>query len=144
MSRFAERLAHRYYEGPEPPERLTEHVLAFAAAHPTATRGDWIAFASAFARSSYRAGYVRGVEWVERDLDKLSPESLEVVAHAQAYDFEWHAPEGLTAQQLAEQVQPGASELEQYLDALPDDASRARVLDVLGLHGGNFRVVVTR
>ena len=135
MRNLAERFATRYYEGPEPPDRLIEQVLAFAQAHPTANRGEWMGFAAALARSSYRSGYVRGLEWAERDLDKLDMGDPERLAEQQAHDFEWHAP-ALTSADLSTAV---ASH--NYLDALPNDEARAYALDVLGRHTG-FRVIL--
>lgn len=136
MRGLAERLAERYYEGPEPPMRLAEQVVAFAAANSGATRGEWMRYAVAMAQSAYRSGYVRGIEWAERDLDRLDVGDPDRLADQQQHDFEWHAPEAPSAQALAERV-AGAD----FLDDLPTDAARAWVLDNLGRHAGGFRVV---
>lgn len=136
MSGFAERLAGRYYEGPLPPLRLSEKVMAFAIANPHATRGEWAEFASRTACNAYREGYARGFDWSERDLDQFKPGDPERIAEAQRHDFAWHAPEHLTAQQLAEQVRGD------FLDSLPSDEARAAYLDTLGRYHGDFRVMV--
>lgn len=138
MRGLAERFAERYYEGPEPPMRLAEQVVAFAKANPEATRGEWGKYAVALAQSAYRSGYVRGIEWAERDLDKLEPGDPELLSELERHDFLWHAPEALTTRELAERV--GGD----FLETLPDDAARARVLDQLGHHAGSFRVVLVR
>jgi hypothetical protein len=64
-------------------------VVAFANAHPKATRGEWIAFAAAHAGEAYRSGYVRGHEWAERD-DEMRPDvPPEVVADLVDPDWRW-------------------------------------------------------
>lgn len=133
---LAERFASRYYEGPEPPLRIAEQVVAFAKANPQATRGEWARYATALGQSTYRSGYVRGLEWTERDLGKLDLGDPDVLAHQRAHDFEWHAPEALTTGELADVV-----EADDFFDRLPNDAARAQALDVLGMHTG-FRVVL--
>lgn len=85
-----ERWRHRYYEGPEAPDRLSQVVLEFAAINGKATKGEWIEFAAGLARESYRSGYVRGHEWAERDLDRRDPlMDPEVVAEHEGHDWEW-------------------------------------------------------
>lgn len=74
-----------FYEGPDPPKRLGEQVVAFANLRPLATRGDWIDFATNLAEECYRAGYLRGVEYTERD-----PEE----------------PGGITPEEIADQIDP--------------------------------------
>lgn len=110
--------------------------MAFAAANPEATRGEWAEFAARLAANSYREGYARGFEWAERDLDKLSVGDPALIAEAQRHDFEWHAPEHLTAQQLAEQVRGD------FIESLSSDEARAVYLDTLGRYHGDFRVMV--
>lgn len=70
---LAQRLRKRFYEGPSPPQRLSDIVVAFANAHPEATRQDWAEFAAAHAAECYRSGYQRGYEWTERDLARRDP-----------------------------------------------------------------------
>jgi hypothetical protein len=67
LKRTRERWAGVYNEGPEPPQRLAQHVVIFAQAHPRATVAEWAAFASNHAAESYRAGYARGYEWSARE-----------------------------------------------------------------------------
>jgi hypothetical protein len=131
-----ERLAKRYYEGPEPPLRYAGQVVAFAKSHPQATREQWAQFATNLARGAYRAGWTRGFEWTERDLDQLRPDDPERLVDQYAHDWTWHAPDALTSDELT-QVVAG-----DFLSQLPDDEARARYLDVLGRYYGTFRVVV--
>lgn len=84
-----DRYLGRFYEGPEPPERLGQIVLAFAAAHPRATRAEWMAFAEAHAQEAYRSGYVRGYEWTQRDLHARPDVPPEVIADEADPDWRW-------------------------------------------------------
>lgn len=118
--------------------RLAEQVVLFAAVHPNATVDEWARYATALAQSAYRSGYVRGFEWAERDLDTLNVGDPEVLASNEAHDFEWHAPEALTTDEL-QQVVGG-----DFLAQLPDDAARARYLDTVGQYTGGFRVVLVQ
>ena len=68
-----ERLAGTFYEGPTPPARLGEMVVAFANENPNATRRQWIEVATEHARECYRSGFVRGTEWAERDFKSRMP-----------------------------------------------------------------------
>lgn len=73
-----EKTSARYYEGPEPPKRIEEHVFEFEKFYPNATREEWRAFATRHASNWYREGYMRGFEHAERHpdpyLSKLPPE----------------------------------------------------------------------
>lgn len=62
---FAERLADRWYDGPDAPASIGSTVLLFLATHPKATKSEWMAFSAEHARASYRAGFRRGFEYVE-------------------------------------------------------------------------------
>lgn len=62
-----ERFLGRYEEGEDPPARIREQVIVFASMNPKATRIEWVDFAATLAEESYRSGYIRGVEWAERD-----------------------------------------------------------------------------
>lgn len=123
-----------YYEGPEPPDRLSQYVLFFAATNPGATVEAWAVFATKLAQQSYREGYVRGREWRERDLDA----TLSSAEERREYEWEWNAPQVPTTEEMAAKV--GGS----VLDDLPDEESRVRYLDALGRLTGTFRVVVSR
>ena len=80
----------RYYDGPEPPVRLAEMVLRFAEMYPRATKRQWVDFAARHAFEGYRAGYVRGQEWCERDLDRRDPAvDPEEAMLAAGYDDSW-------------------------------------------------------
>lgn len=74
------------------PVRFADVVASFANANPAATVGDWAEFAREHAREAYRAGYVRGYEYVERDPEgyrqDLPPEVL-----ADMLDPDWRASE---------------------------------------------------
>lgn len=97
LGRVAEKMARRYYEGPDPPARLGEIVITFANLNPQATRAEWARFAEGHAREAYRVGYVRGAEYVERDpaereaLRNADPEQL-----ADALNPDWRWSPGIT------------------------------------------------
>jgi hypothetical protein len=77
-------VARKFYEGPEPPPRLLEELRIFRAYHPEATGEEWEDFTLEFARSAYRDGFVRGVEWRERgwrELDETADQKSERDAH---------------------------------------------------------------
>ncbi len=78
------------YEGPAPPARLREQVISFANMYPHATRRMWENFASDFAEQCYRSGYIRGVEWAERDPDAFDPSvTPEMIADEMDPDWRW-------------------------------------------------------
>ena len=78
LVRVAERLARRYYEGPDPPRRIAQAVDSFVVLHPKASRWEWTEFARLQCEESYRSGYVRGVERSVRDRDySVEPHLLE-------------------------------------------------------------------
>jgi hypothetical protein len=91
--RAIEKTAAIYYEGPEPPLRLGDYVEEFARRNPYATRGEWINFTKQQCAESYRSGWMRGYEYVERDEDeeikKADPESI---ADALDPDWRWSDP----------------------------------------------------
>lgn len=74
LRRKAEEWIEKYYEGPEPPERFALMAIEFANLYPTATREQWVAFATEQARGAYRSGYMRGFEYVERDPSAWRPD----------------------------------------------------------------------
>lgn len=80
LNKIAEKIVDRYYEGPQPPERLTQEARAFAALCPNATISEWADFAASLAKQSWREGWVRGFEHAERDpqpyRDDLPPDVL--------------------------------------------------------------------
>jgi hypothetical protein len=79
-----------YYEGPEPPKRIKAIVVDFANSFPNATRDEWVKFSSELAEEFYTSGYMRGLEWSERDLDRRDPQlPPEVLAEAEGHSWEW-------------------------------------------------------
>jgi len=94
LRKAAEKYLERYKEGPEPPERLREMVVAFANTHPNATRMRWVEFAAEHAGEAYRSGYTRGYEYVERVPElwrpDIPPEDL-----ADMIDPDWKWQEGI-------------------------------------------------
>ena len=82
-----------FYEGPEAPDRLRAMVIVFANTFPNATRGEWVRFAVEHASECYRSGYMRGVEYAERDpegwMPGVPPESI---ADALDPDWRWSDP----------------------------------------------------
>jgi hypothetical protein len=104
-----EMLLARFYEGPEPPKRLAEMVLVFANMHPRATRAEWTAFAQAHANETYRTGYVRGLEFAERDLDRRPKDDPERLMAAMGYGDGWlDEPVDLSAPTDVVQEEPRA------------------------------------
>lgn len=81
-----------FYEGPTPPPRLAEHVTRFANDNPNATRKEWIVFAQGLANSSYQSGWLRGYEWVERELDKLPEEHPDRIADSINNNWRQNSP----------------------------------------------------
>lgn len=89
LRNLAEKWLGRYYEGEKAPERLAQMVMTFANENPHATRAEWVLFASEMAEESYRSGFTRGVEYVERDptfFDDLDPDG---VMSAHEPDWKW-------------------------------------------------------
>lgn len=125
----------RYYEGPTPPTRLTAAVKTFAAMHPRASRAQWIEFASHFAGEAYRTGYVRGLEWCERDLDRRDPMvDPEVLAANERHDMSWV---GLQPddEQVAD-IQERFADVYEHLS--PEQ--QALYMDTLGREMGTYRI----
>ena len=93
LKNWAEKFAKRYYEGPEPPERLHTEIKAFAKMYPHATRAEWVEFATAHSGGAYEEGYVRGFEYVERDREAWYPDvDPEVIADAVDPGWRWGEP----------------------------------------------------
>jgi hypothetical protein len=77
VRRLLERAAGAIDDGPEPPDRLAEMVVAFANDNPHATRAEWVAFSAQHAAECWRSGYRRGfenVELPEQDPDRVADE----------------------------------------------------------------------
>lgn len=114
LRRLRERLLGEYYEGPDPPVRLAEMAMAFAEAHPRATRREWLQFAISHAGEAYRSGYLRGHEWAERDPEARVDVPPDLAADLVDPDWRWRTPV-LTADGLAEVVPDGWPDDEQEL-----------------------------
>lgn len=95
VKRLAEGVAGTWYEGPEPPARLDALVVEFANQNPNATRQQWGDFARRLAAIAYRAGFQRGFEHVEREVEpgfqRLPPD---LVADREDPDWRWSPPCG--------------------------------------------------
>lgn len=89
LRRKVEKWAGTYYEGQKAPERLREQVIAFANMYPTATRGQFVEMAASLAEEAYAAGYLRGVEWAERDPEPFPGASPETIADEIDPDWKW-------------------------------------------------------
>jgi hypothetical protein len=87
VKRTRERWLGEYYEGPEPPARLAQHVALFAREHPRATVSEWAEFASSHAMSSYRAGWERGYQWSARE--DMGPKVAESERVAEELEHAW-------------------------------------------------------
>jgi hypothetical protein len=72
-----EKLIGHFYEGPEPPPRLTEAVLAFRAARPDASADEWQAMAVRLSEDAWRAAYARGLETLVRDPGRWESPDIE-------------------------------------------------------------------
>jgi len=132
---LAEKLAERYYEGPQAPSRIAAQVVAFAAGNPSATVEAWAEFATRLACIMYESGWTRGNEWRERDLAAAPVGALERVEEAERHDWATEVP---PLPSTAATAVPGT-----LYENLADDTSRAQYLDTLGRYYGGFRVVIT-
>jgi hypothetical protein len=131
---LAEKLADRYYEGPEPPSRIAAVVVEFARANPNATVEAWAEFATRMACGMYQSGWTRGFEWQSRGLALMPLESTERQQESEANDWQQEIPE--LPSTASTPVEGG------LYDQLADDDARARYLDLLGRYYGGFRVVI--
>lgn len=85
--KWLEKRHNRYYEGFNVPVRYHAEVEAFAAQGPH-TRFEWASFATVLAHRTYAEGWVRGLEYVERDIDSWYPE-IDPAVLADSGDPEW-------------------------------------------------------
>lgn len=135
IRRTIERAFNRYAEGPDPPARYAQAVLAFATLNPSATQEDWIKFAADHAHECYRSGYLRGVEWKER-----TPERRDVAVGVALLEAEsrhgWSWVDLAPAEeQLAEIVRTHPEMIERLS---PEE--RVFYMDRIGRTMGGFRV----
>ncbi len=129
LRKVGEKWINKFYEGPEPPDRLYELVIAFSNLHPEATRGDWIRFATGHAGECYRSGYTRGYEWAEREESSDYYTTPETIADGLDPDWRWspditlqHDPDEV----IGEEVYSDHILLEDQLRVLVQDAERKR------------------
>lgn len=77
-----------YYEGPTPPPRLLDEVRIFMVLYPNASKQQWMEFSTKHAANSYRSGFVRGHDWVERGWEGPPPdEDRERLLEAEMHDW---------------------------------------------------------
>lgn len=130
-----ERWLERYYEGPNPPRRYGEEVGLFDRMYPLALPEEWRTFATALAEKAYREGYMRGLEWTERDL--ASREEADPEVEAVTRDHEW----SLWRDSPTAYERIMAGDPNDPLDGIPRE-KQAEFLDQLGAVMGTHRVVV--
>jgi hypothetical protein len=91
VAKLADKVAGTWNEGAAPPERFQKYAEEFGAMNPRATRKKWADFAARLAGEAYRAGFRRGFEHSERELEpgfqRLPPELV-----ADHEDPEWRHP----------------------------------------------------
>lgn len=132
-----QQLGNVYYEGPDPPARHAQAVMAFAAANPKASQQDWIMFSAGHAHECYRSGYMRGVEWKARSEESRSP-AVAAALLAQEGREDWSWVDLVPAEeQLAEMIQLNPEIIERMS---PEE--RVMYTDRIGQQMGGFRVVL--
>lgn len=67
LRNLIEKFLGRYYEGPDPPRRLTEELRVWLYINPDADRSTVEGYVALLLESAYREGFTRGYEWQERD-----------------------------------------------------------------------------
>lgn len=130
----AERLAGRYYEGPEPPLRLAEQARIFAIEQPLAAAAEWEEFAARLAFASYRDGWVRGREARARGFLPEGDPNLAEAARRADWTL-WHG-HPTTREVLMRGHDPSDP-----LAGVPPDR-RVEVLQQMAEAAGTFRIVV--
>lgn len=130
-----EKVLARFYEGPEPPERIGETVILFRVLNPGADAEAWARFAIMHAEDCYRAGFVRGVERTERNPEAMPAELADAMERAR-HDWSLAASSPEMARVLAEVRNPYDP-----LDGVPEER-RAEFFDELGAWYGTHRVVI--
>lgn len=115
VRRFLEKKVDRYYEGPNPPARLRQEALAFANLRPNATIAEWVEEATKLAEQSWREGWVRGVEHVERDpepfRDDIPPDLV-----MDMIDRNWRDSPPVSLPEALRRVVPAALTIEELHD----------------------------
>lgn len=109
---FFEKRVGSFYEGPQPPERLIQEARAYAHLHPNATIVEWADFAANLAKQSWREGWTRGYEHVERDenpyRDDLPPDVV-----ADLLDRSWRESDPIALPEPLRRVVPAALSIEE-------------------------------
>lgn len=133
----AEKVARRFYEGPEPPERLFDELELFEKLHPNATADEWRIVARGLVSNAYRDGYIRGFEHRER-LPKDEGYERQKWLEAEAHRHDWALWQG----------QPTSIELRRRFEEQRQDPTanmtseeRSAFYEALARHNGGFRVV---
>ena len=129
LQKLRDRWKGQFYEGAEPPPRLTEEVALFRLCYPRATTEQWRRFAERAIQNSYRDGFVRGYQWQERGWEgpAIDPEQL---AEIEAHDWSLY-DQGPRYDRLLNGVVP-----DDPLSHLPVEQRRA-FLEQLDLIGGS-------
>lgn len=120
LKKRAAKFADTYEGGPEPPARLREQAIAFANMYPAATRKQFVEMAATLAEEAYRAGYLRGYEWAERDPKAFDlPVPPEVIADQIDPDWRWRPMIDLevAADEIIPEERSGAEEIRMQLAA---------------------------
>ena len=137
MARSAERALCRYSEGPEMPTRYAQAVKVFAALNPKATTAEWMAFATDHAEVTFRAGYLRGVEWRAR-----TPEQIDAAVGAaidgQEGRGDWTWVDMAPAEEQLAEIDRTHPELIERMS--PEE--RMFYADRIGREMGGFKVVL--
>jgi len=118
LRKKVEQWLDRYYAGPEMPERYVEAVIAFANEHPRATVQDWVDFSTAWAKTTWRAGYIQGFEHDARE--PYEPPAVDPEVIADAYDPNWRWRPGIVLEGNRYRVVSA----EEFPDELPDPDDR--------------------
>lgn len=86
LSRRRQKREGQFFEGPAPPRRVRDQVIAFANAFPGATRLQWVEAMVDLCEGFWIDGWARGHEWAERAERKsgITPEAI-----ADQIDPEW-------------------------------------------------------
>lgn len=125
LFKLYERCLGIFFEGPEPPKRLTDEIHLFVARYPSATKIEWIAFTSYITRSSYQQGYLRGYEAMERDTSTF-PERHSQVLKAAEDDLNW--ANDLADKDVQVTDKPGPDRVSEQMSVLQNDfISKLRV-----------------
>lgn len=132
LRRLVDKVAKRFYEGPEPPRRLAQAATAFAFFNEHSTTQEWIDFTTQLAEDAYREGYVRGLEHVERQ----DPDPFAELEDERRHDWSWVdlAPDEQALQRI----------VDEHADVLERMSPEQRMFyqDRIGREMGGYRVVL--